>query len=648
MSRSPWFTKASDRAGKEHAPVDTNAEHTAPAPPDGVTATSPPFRPQKDQVLVRMYGQGLGDCFLLAFPRAGVPDPRTERPVYVLIDCGVLSGTPGSSTRMKQIVEDIRLTTQDDSPGRKASDKSGHLDLLVITHEHWDHLSGFIYADAREEWKQIQVDNVWTGWTARHEPNGLAGVLQKIKDVQAQSLALIEGQVGKSGVANAIDIALGLKPFGVGDRLATAAGLNRFLADKAEAPDRTLASGLEFVIEELGKKSCTYCEPGEVRPVPGTDSVAYVLGPPRNWKRLSKMDPTSRTPETYGNPFALWDDLPAEKNPNVSPAPAEPKGAATSTEAITSTGAKEPTEQEQVRAVRRMLEEPSALTAFVSSLQGRLAASPDTASGGNGQEELTGTYYRALPFDRSFRIPLAIAESDAANDPASYPVLSSYFDSVNQWRRIDDDWLLAADTFALAANNFVNNTSLVLAFELPPAKGSDRRNVLLFVADAQVGNWLSWDEIPEWTLRDEAKPAQARSKPDIDDLLKRTVFYKVGHHGSHNATLKEKGVERMTEEGTLTAFVPVSAAVASNVGWDEMPLKAMLDALSERADGRVVLPGGVWPPIDDPEELRKARKRIGVDVSSQMLVAKTTVDDAGQVIPLEDEVPLWAQIAIDY
>ena len=51
--------------------------------------------------------------------------------------------------------------------------------------------------------------------------------------------------------------------------------------------------------------------------------------------------------------------------------------------------------------------------------------------------------------------------------------------------------------------------------------------VLLFAADAQTGNWLSWSAVK---FKDGAK---------LDDLLKRTVFYKVGHHASHNATLPE-------------------------------------------------------------------------------------------------------------
>ena len=57
------------------------------------------------------------------------------------------------------------------------------------------------------------------------------------------------------------------------------------------------------------------------------------------------------------------------------------------------------------------------------------------------------------------------------------------------WRRIDGDWLNLTSELALNLDNDVNNTSLVLAFELgEPGSGQ----VLLFASDAQVGNWLSW------------------------------------------------------------------------------------------------------------------------------------------------------------
>ena len=47
-------------------------------------------------VTIRMYCQGLGDCFLLTF----VTDADKE-PVRVLIDCGVLQHTPGARRRVR-------------------------------------------------------------------------------------------------------------------------------------------------------------------------------------------------------------------------------------------------------------------------------------------------------------------------------------------------------------------------------------------------------------------------------------------------------------------------------------------------------------------------------------------------------------------
>ena len=43
------------------------------------------------------------------------------------------------------------------------------------------------------------------------------------------------------------------------------------------------------------------------------------------------------------------------------------------------------------------------------------------------------------------------------------------------------------ELLALKLNTGINNTSLVLAFELPASK-----KVLFFAADAQRGNWISW------------------------------------------------------------------------------------------------------------------------------------------------------------
>jgi hypothetical protein len=101
--------------------------------------------------------------------------------------------------------------------------------------------------------------------------------------------------------------------------------------------------------------------------------------------------------------------------------------------------------------------------------------------------------------------------------------------------------------------------------------------VLLFAADAQVGNWLSWQDL-QWTA-----DGKMVAGPD---LLKRAIFYKVGHHGSHNATLRENGLEQI--ENLRVAMIPVDQAMAKKKRWDHMPVDQLITALVERAKGAVL------------------------------------------------------------
>src|SRR5207302_1593020 len=96
------------------------------------------------------------------------------------------------------------------------------------------------------------------------------------------------------------------------------------------------------------------------------------------------------------------------------------------------------------------------------------------------------------------------------------------------WRRIDEDWLGASGEVALQLDSDTNNTSLVLAIEVAEDGG-----VILLTGDAQVGNWLSWSEVAFYVPSSKGGTRTVTA----DDLLARTVLYKVGHHGSHNATL---------------------------------------------------------------------------------------------------------------
>jgi hypothetical protein len=145
------------------------------------------------------------------------------------------------------------------------------------------------------------------------------------------------------------------------------------------------------------------------------------------------------------------------------------------------------------------------------------------------------------------------------------------------WRRIDHDWLGVSADLAIQLDDRTNNSSLVFAFEF-----LDTKRIMLFVGDAQVGNWLSWQNV-SW----------ANDDTTIPDLLARTIFYKVGHHGSRNATLKQHGLELMTSPD-LSAFIPTNEKDALKVKWGEMPFKTILEDLEKRTSQRVIRADDPW------------------------------------------------------
>ncbi|HEY5139482.1 MAG TPA: hypothetical protein VIJ25_09245 [Methylococcales bacterium] len=71
-------------------------------------------------------------------------------------------------------------------------------------------------------------------------------------------------------------------------------------------------------------------------------------------------------------------------------------------------------------------------------------------------------------------------------------------------------------------------------------------------------------------------------------MLARTTFYKVGHHGSHNATLKAKGLELMINDA-LVAMIPVDHAMAEKKHWGRIPLPELVDRIKEKTHGRMLM-----------------------------------------------------------
>jgi hypothetical protein len=467
---------------------------------------------------IRMYKGILGDCFLLKL--SGEAGGTT-----ILIDCGVLQSVPGARARMAKVAEDIV-----EQCGGSAG-QPGRLDLLVVTHEHWDHISGFSYAkDLLLDPARLIIGELWLAWTEK-DGDEQAAALRARFERRKRAVAMVAGTAGAGSTS----------PFAAAPESADG-GLHAFIgpidAPGAMAMGSTL-TGREILakLKDLAKNTVSYLEPGDVIATPGAVRLrTYVLGPPRNEDRLFHDLPTRGSRETYMATRAL------NEQSILAMAEGRPQRLQ---------------DHSPFSGSHRTLTAAKVRSAAASSQD-----APDWADWAAGW--LKALYYRK-------ETPCRFGDArpprhDCRRDP--------FCRQDQQYRRIDGDWLGAAGSVALKLDSDTNNTSLVLAFELP---GGD---VLLFAADAQVGNWLSWHDQPY--------PADGR-KVTAGEILSRTVLYKVGHHGSHNATLRENGLETMNHP-RLAAMIPIVEEVArkqGRSGW-QMPFPDLKEELLVRTSGRVL------------------------------------------------------------
>ena len=472
-----------------------------------VAGTSAPTRllPRPDTVTVRLYRIGHGDCFLLAFATA---DPH--KPTYVLVDCGYKPGSPAFlGTTPRDIVADIRRAT------------GGHIDVVVITHEHQDHVNGF----TAENFKGITFGECWFAWTENPDDALAVRLRKRFAD------RLTQLQVARKTLAAAASDGAGIKridsllAFELGDEAERGFGITLAADGTAQsANQRALA-----LVRSLAGGRARYLEPhGKALTLQGAERVrVFALGPPKDEKLLHSLDPKGD-----------------EGFPEQAFAKASVDGF------------------------------------FVDAL--RAGADDDARTGlspflprysvafGSGVPLAYGSDFAAEHYGRQGVEAVAAGpEEDEVPDNAP-------------WRRIDHDWLQSAEELALAMNNDTNNGSLVLAIEL-----GEGGKVLLLAADAQRGNWISWSQ-GDW--RDGERVVTAR------DLLARTVLYKVGHHGSHNATLHGEAdadypnLAWMAQGDHAAEFAAMLTAVekwaVDKAGWHH-PLPAIKDALLTKTGGRV-------------------------------------------------------------
>ncbi|HWB84700.1 MAG TPA: hypothetical protein VG675_11215 [Bryobacteraceae bacterium] len=130
-------------------------------------------------------------------------------------------------------------------------------------------------------------------------------------------------------------------------------------------------------------------------------------------------------------------------------------------------------------------------------------------------------------------------------------------------------------------DSFLNNTSVILLFEVNGKK-------LLFPGDAQLENW-SW----------------ALNQKGIKDLLKDVDLYKVGHHGSRNATPKELWQDfgkRKRTKGALKTMMSTAAGVYGKTEDTKVPATRLVQALKSESD------------LSNTQDLKRGRGPIIVEL----------------------------------
>lgn len=433
-------------------------------------------------VKIRMYNTGsVGDCLLLLFQKGA------DTTFRMLIDCG---GWNTTAELMVPCVEDIRQVT------------GGKLDLMIVTHQHEDHVSGFNLA--RKVFDKIDVNEVWMSWV-EDATDPVAATLKKkygkkLKELKKVTSDMLTG-LNKVQADNNIKGA-GKHLHRVKSSLQQTMQLLAF--EEGTDHGKHLAVGsktnddaMEYV-RTKGRK-LHYRQPGEVtKDIAGAEGIKfYILGPPRD-KDLKFLRVEMNEDEMY-----------------------------------------------------------------------HLAATTDSDS----TQDIPVNSGVAL---RDLVSPFADKYHMTGVEKNNF--FKKYNSSEWKWRQIETDWLSASNQLALALTSLTNNTSLAMALEF---EGSGK--VILLPGDAQSGNWMSWHK-PE--VMSALKKAGGKN---TDELLANTVFYKTGHHGSHNGTASKSGLEMMKSD-ELIAFMPlVQNKIPSAWGGSEnFPAEKLYKTLIGKTKGRIV------------------------------------------------------------
>lgn len=401
----------------------------------------------------------------------------------------------------------------------------GHLDVAVITHEHQDHVNGITEAN----FAGITIGETWLAWTEDPEDE-LANRLRAAFKDKLLRLLVARHRLAAEGTLEQLKRVDEFLEFELGwdSETDTAAQAAVLLAVESDPTKSMNKKAMKLFKDRPGKPPKYIYPHKEIFSILGAKNLRiFALGPPYDVDKIKDLDPQEE--ESFQSvPLA------ASSPGNYFLAALDPE--------------KAPLNLPFTNQYSLPLDQvaTSKYSEFFHKYYGQAGSSVSWALDDTGASRIT-------------EVP----------DNA-------------EWRRIDQEWLYSAEQLALNLNDFTNNSSLVLAFELGVGG-----KVLLFAADAQRGNWVSWSS-KAWTDGNQIITAR--------NLLERTVLYKVGHHGSHNATLNGRADSAhaclgwMAQGNYAHEFTAMITAVRAwadtQKGWDH-PQKAIKDALIKKAAGRV-------------------------------------------------------------
>lgn len=492
----------------------------------------------KLSVRVRMYRQGLGDCFLLTFSRQGQSDYN------LMIDCGLFQGTKNGKIIMTDVAKSVKETT------------NGHLNAVVLTHDHYDHTSGFTLAKEIYSQADFKFDEIWCGWTEDKNHPKYQAVRDHFHSILKGLRVALNSELKNADekIHNTVNDLVN-DFFGIAEEPLAAAGSSKIW---------------DYLLNEKGAEIKCH-KTGSFFELDANQGIRiYILGPPEDFQLIETEEPS-----------------------------------------------KNELEDESYRHSLRM--------GLANSFLAAATADDNSIFDANSYS----------PFDEDYRIDAATAQK------------IDFFKDIYEatpWRKIDDDWLATAGELALWMDDFTNNTCLAIAIELVESK-----KVLIFPGDAQFGNWISWQKLT-WDVPD---GNGGNRKVKASDLLANTVFYKVGHHGSHNATLRKSGLEMMNVlERELVAMIPTNREFAKTKGNKEkggwqMPEKKLMERLEQKSKGRVILADDYGGTNSEKKPLKDRCKKLGLSQNETSKFLEKVKFGGSLIRDAGSEEPLYVEYTIE-